>query len=89
MSVKNVPAKGRGAPRRERHDALDEMECCGGTGHASDCEAREPAWDLDDLFFRTPCAGCCPSGHRPKGLQAMQDEAAILAGKRRRWLPRT
>lgn len=61
---------------------IDEFEgCCGGTGHAEDCESREPAWDIGDLICRAPCTGCCPAGHKPKGWQALQDETAARARK--------
>lgn len=54
-------------------------QCCQGTGHAEHCEAREPAEDIADLIARLPCDGCCPDGHRPVGMQAMQDVAARSA----------
>lgn len=56
----------------------DPADCpeCDGTGHQDGCDAREPAYSLDDLYFRSPCNdGCCPNGHKPHGLQAAQDEA--------------
>ena len=56
-----------------------DMDCCDGTGHAADCESREPAWDIGDLMCRSACTGCCPEGHKPTGLQAMQDAAAVKA----------
>jgi hypothetical protein len=52
-----------------------DCEDCDGTGHVDGCEARQPAWDLDDLMFRQACDACCPRGHQPDGLQAMQDRA--------------
>lgn len=58
-------------------DGTDEDfdECCGGTGHKDSCEAREQAWDLGDLMGKN-CSGCCEVGHKPRGMQAMQDAAA-------------
>jgi len=65
-----------------------DCEGCDGTGHREDCEARQPAWDIADLFMRRACDGCCPNGHKPHGLQAMQDRATTRAqsmiGTRRR-----
>jgi hypothetical protein len=42
-------------------------------GHLNDCESLNPAWDLGDLVARKACAGCCPHGTKPRGLQALQD----------------
>ena len=61
----------------EEDNEWEDYECCDGTGHADGCESREPAWDIGDLVCRYPCTGCCPEGHTPTGLQAMQDAAAI------------
>lgn len=63
-----------------RKPDLDEFDgCCEGTGHADGCESREPAHDIGDLICRAPCAGCCSEGHKPQGLQAMQDQTGIKA----------
>jgi len=61
------------------NDNLDEYEICEtclDTGHLPDCEALDPAWSLDDLYFRSRCLGCCPEGCSPHGLQAAQDETS-------------
>jgi hypothetical protein len=54
----------------------DFDECCDGTGHKDSCEAREQALDLGDLAGKA-CFGCCPMGHKLRGMQAAQDVAAV------------
>ena len=63
----------------EDEDEDEDGECCGGTGHVYDCDAREPAYDIGDLLCRSQCDGCCPNGHKPHGFQAEQDEAGRKA----------
>lgn len=59
----------------------DDRESCCINGHLEDCESLEPAWSLDDLWFRSPCSGCCPNGCKSDGLQRLQDETQAKMNK--------
>jgi ssDNA-binding Zn-finger/Zn-ribbon topoisomerase 1 len=59
-------------------EALHRREACvecEDTGHRDGCEALEPAWDLADLIGKE-CSGCCSRGHKPSGMQKLQDDTA-------------